>query len=732
MKISDMMKKKTKSEVVFARDQVKVKTKPKKEKRAKLKKNKKEFLKESSITNSDSSFKTSKLESIRVKLLITSLTPVLLIMILGYISYTKASTAIITNYEKSTLSTIESTGKYMTLQLNNVRAQLLQFLTDMKLKDYYSGTNEVDTIDNLKQYRELQSSLAATQVADKNIYSIHVFGKRGNGISLTSTLPRSTYADFLNSDEGKAWSEGSLNEQWVGEHKFLDGILKLDTNKYAVSIIKKFVNSNGFMVIDIKRDAMKEVLKGLDLGDGSITGFITADGKETLVNTEKENVFTNLTYYKEASQSQDTSKSSYEQYNKEEYLYLYTKIGDTGAVLCSLVPKDTILKQADSIKTITLVIVIIASIIAVTTGLLVSLGITRSLSSINRSLQKAGQGDLTVAFDIKRKDEFGLLGKSMADMISNMRELIKDVYNVSIKVTESAQEVNVSSEHILIASKDISSAVDEISAGVVHQASDAENCLVQMGTLSDKINLVSDSTNEIDRIANNTKEIVSKGFVIIDELNQKSKETTEITGVVIEGIEELDKQSRTIEGIVAVINDISSQTNLLSLNASIEAARAGEAGRGFAVVADEIRKLADQSMSAANDIKMIVDDIKNKTKGTVISAKQAETIVGSQGVALENTIELFQNINSHVGSLAISLGKISEGVNTIEEAKGDTLEAISSISAVSEQSAAATEEVSAIASTQITSVEDMNQLAIELLNDAKKLDESVSRFKIEE
>jgi methyl-accepting chemotaxis protein len=726
-----MMKKKTKPDVVFARDQEKVKTKPKKEKSTKFKKNKKDLTKESK-PKSDSSFKTSKLKSIRVKLLITSLTPVLLIMILGYVSYTKASKAIITNYEKSTLATIESTGKYMSLQLNNVRAQLLQYLADMKLKGYYSGTNEVDTIDNLKQYRELQSSLAASQVADKNIYSIHVFGKRGNGISLTSTLPRSTYEDFMNSEEGKVWTEGSLNEQWLGEHKFIDSLLKIDTNKYAISIVKKFISSNGFIIIDIKRDAVRDVIKSLDLGEGSITGFITADGKETLVNTEGENVFTNLSYYKEASQSETISKSSYEQYNNEEYLYLYTKIGETGAILCSLVPKATILKQVDSIKIITLVIVVIASIIAVTTGLLVSLGITRSLSSINRSLEKAGQGDLTVAFDVKRKDEFGLLGKSMADMISNMRELIKDVYNVSIKVTESAQEVNVSSEQILIASKDISLAVDEISAGVVHQASDAENCLVQMGTLSGKINLVSDSTNEIDQIANNTKEIVSKGFVIIDELNQKSRETTEITGVVIEGIEELDKQSRTIEGIVAVINDISSQTNLLSLNASIEAARAGDAGRGFAVVADEIRKLADQSMSAANDIKNIVDEIKNKTKGTVISAKQAETIVGSQGVALENTIQLFHNINSHVGSLAISLGKISEGVNTIEAAKGDTLEAISSISAVSEQSAAATQEVSAIASTQITSVEDMNQLAIELLNDAKKLDESVSRFKIEE
>ncbi|BCN32150.1 methyl-accepting chemotaxis protein [Anaeromicropila herbilytica] len=740
MKISEVMKKKT----AMTKDKVikKEKEPDKKNTEKKILKKKKTEKSKMVKTSTERSkekgkglninHKSINFNSIRAKLLVVSITPVLLIVLLGVISYSKASKAIISNYEKSTLSTIESTGKYMTLQFDNIDAKVLQYLSDSQLKDYYSGTNETDTINNLKQYRELQASLAAAQVADKNIYTIHVFGKRGNGISLTNYLPKSIYNDYTASEDGKVWEDNSVYAYWTGEHKFLDKITKEDPQKYAISVTRKFMGSNGFMVFDIKRSAIEGTLKSLDLGKGSIISFITADGKETLANTDKTSVFGKLSYYKESVKSKNTTDSTYEKYNNKEYLYLYTKIGDTGATLCSLVPKDMILKQANSIKYITIIIVLVASIIAVFAGTLVSSNITKALSKFNRSLEKVGQGDLTVTFDENRHDEFGLLGKSIADMISNMRNLIKEVYSVSNKVSESANEVSVSSEHILIASKDISTAVDEISTGVVQQASDSESCLHQMGTLSEKINLVSDNTNEIDRIAVNTKETVAKGFEIIDELNKKSKETTEITGVVINGIEELDKQSRTIEGIVGVINDISAQTNLLSLNASIEAARAGEAGRGFAVVADEIRKLADQSMTAANDIKKIVDDIKNKTQGTVVSAKKAETIVDSQAAALQNTIELFNNINSHVGNLTISLGRISEGVDTIEEAKKDTLEAISSISAVSEESAAATEEVSAIATTQITSVEDMNQLASGLLENAKKLEESVSRFKIEE
>lgn len=147
-------------------------------------------------------------------------------------------------------------------------------------------------------------------------------------------------------------------------------------------------------------------------------------------------------------------------------------------------------------------------------------------------------------------------------------------------------------------------------------------------------------------------------------------------------------------------------------------------------MADEIRKLADQSVKAASQIQSIVTEIQNKTQGTVVSAKQAENIVGSQTEALQRTIHVFENINKHVGKLANNLDNISIGVKGIETAKEDTLDAIRNISAVSQQTAAASEEVSATANNQIDSVENLSRSALELASDAKKLEEAILLFKI--
>jgi methyl-accepting chemotaxis protein len=282
----------------------------------------------------------------------------------------------------------------------------------------------------------------------------------------------------------------------------------------------------------------------------------------------------------------------------------------------------------------------------------------------------------------------------------------------------------------LSSTRGISTAIVEIENGVVQQAADTEQCLGQMSDLSDKINQVYDNTHKIEQIANDTKVIIGDGIQSVDELNDKSNATTEITRVVINEIEDLELQSGSIADFIEVINQISSQTNLLSLNASIEAARAGEAGRGFAVVAEEIRKLADQSVEASKQITEIVGKIQEKTKGTTASARQAESIVKSQMEALTKTVSAFENINQHVGNLVDNLNSISDGVRGIETAKDETLDAIRNISAISQQTATSSEEVSATANNQISSVEYLNKSASELAEDAKKLETAIQRFKL--
>jgi methyl-accepting chemotaxis protein len=251
-----------------------------------------------------------------------------------------------------------------------------------------------------------------------------------------------------------------------------------------------------------------------------------------------------------------------------------------------------------------------------------------------------------------------------------------------------------------------------------------------MEGLSNQIDRLTEKTSAMNNVANLTREVVNSGIGIVDDLNRKSKNTVNITQSVINDIQRLEAESSTISNIVATIDNISRQTNLLSLNASIEAARAGEAGAGFAVVADEIRKLAEQSAASAKQIGMIIKSIEAQTEKTVLTAKKAESIVSSQEKALQKTIEIFSDINKQVESLLESIDVILDGIGKIEVTKKDTLYAIESISAASEEATATSGELKITADNQLSTVELLNKAAERLKADAKNLEEAVHIFKM--
>jgi methyl-accepting chemotaxis protein len=342
----------------------------------------------------------------------------------------------------------------------------------------------------------------------------------------------------------------------------------------------------------------------------------------------------------------------------------------------------------------------------------------------------AANGDLTVQIKTKRKDEFLILSDSINNMILNMRQLIVKAASVGSAVANSSLYVSNTSEQLLDATRNITTALDEIQSGIIQQAEDSEECLAQSNQLSDKIHIVHDNTGEIEEKATKTKSIVQNGIRTIDELNKKTKATSEITKITIHNIGELEIESASIGQIVGVISDIADQTKLLSLNASIEAARAGEAGRGFSVVSDEIKKLAEKSVQAAKEIGYIVERIQNKTEETVTTVKKSEDIIKSQETVLKDVIFAFQNINLHVEGLAGNIESILHGVNDIEQSKVSTLNAITNISAVSQETAAAAEEMDATANQQLTAVEKLNEAAITLGDDAKQLVTAISVFRL--
>jgi len=688
----------------------------------------------SSVTGQKKGIAWDKLNSIKYRLSIGLLIPIVLLAVYGVVSFKRTEAAIISNHEASTHNTIDAISRYMSFGFNLIDKTAMEITNDINIKNYFNQKYD-EAMGNAKSYDDVYDRISMNVVANSFISNIHIIGYNGVCMSTSGVINHHLYDVVAKSEINQKFKETKSHNIWVGYHTVLDeampaGSQVYGTDKYATSLVRKLGNGLGFFIVDVSREQIMKMFSEYDLGEGSILGFITGDGRETLSIDGVEHVFVDLPYYQNALASEELSGYSYEKYNGKDYLFLYGKFKDVDGMVCALIPKSTILSKVAGIRALSVLFVTLSCVLAVIIVILITRDITRNINTLNKSIAQIAKGDLTTKLQLKRKDEFHALSSGITDMVEHMRALIGEVQGVSNTVSSSAMSLTGTAGELLEATKGISRAIDEIGQGMIQQSEDAEKCLHQMSNLSDQINQVYNNTNEIGQIASNTQSVANEGLYLIEELSSKSKATSEITQDVIRKIHEFKEKSKTIESFVNVIDSIASQTNLLSLNASIEAARAGEAGRGFAVVAEEIRKLADQTMNAAKQIKNTVKIIDLMNQDTVKTAEEAENIVASQNEALSRTVDAFNNISNRVNDLVSNMNNILERLKNIETAKEDTLNAVQSISAVTQQTSAATQEVNATAQNQIDAVERLREAAMVLESDARKLEDAIKIFRI--
>jgi methyl-accepting chemotaxis protein len=676
--------------------------------------------------------------TLRFRLIASFFIPIACIIILGLASFQKASTGIKDNYEVSTADSINMAAEYMRFGFQNVLAASNQYVSDNALTQYLSNTGDMLELSSTKS--SYSKSISSRKTTDEFIGNIYIISDTAFSLSTSQLKFNGFYAGLTGTEIGKYLKENPMKTLWDGQDEYLDSKLMTKPADYTMRIIRGFGRLDSVLIIDIKAETVYKILDDLTIDKSGILGVITPDGKEILAKTQDEGeatavessnpVFTSESFYQEATTSTELHGTKEINYNGAPYLFLYSKIGDTGAMICVLMPQATIDKQADSIKQITLIIVIIACILALLTALLLSMGIDRTIRGINSSLKLAAKGDFTVTFTSKRKDEFHILTEEIQETFQNVNTLIKQVKTSSSEVQLSSSDLSKTSEQFLTSAENISNAMNEIEQGINQQAKNAEECLNQMDSLSQRIELVSDSTKEIGQIADNTKKRIIEGTSTTDELNQQTSSTIAITTNIIHQIEKLAVKSSSINKIINVINDIANQTNLLSLNASIEAARAGEYGKGFAVVASEIRTLAEMSKSSVNDIKKIVNSIQEDTAGVVEIAKSAENVLTMQESAVKNTTESYKDIHESVEKLVVFLTYITENIDNINDARISTLEAVESISAVLEEIAASSNNVNQVSSDQLTAVSSLNESVTMLSTNADHLVRAVQKFTV--
>ncbi len=670
--------------------------------------------------------------SISFRLITAFIVPVLCIIVLGYVSYARASEALVNSYKTSTEQTADMMQQYISLIVTSEKDEFKTYLTDSDLNSYINGINtaEVDGATSKSYSDTIRNKMAL----DSKIKSVLFLIDGGKSIYVSSSsIPDDAYTSYTSSAQGTEVAENRFEWLVYGVDEEADATINIDSSSYFLRLARRMNDMQAVIVVNLDASFARSAMLSLDPGDGGYVAVVSADGAEFYSDSEidmEEPLIYGTDFYQQAVDGEDTSGNMEVTLNGENYLFVYSKLEIGDVMVTALVPESVMLAETADIKQMSVLLTIVAAVIALLLGMLISRQMSGTIQYILRQLRKVSKGDLTVRLKSRRKDEFGLLCDGVNETVEHVKGLIVHVNEVSAQLNDAAAYVSEASGTFMETSQDIQNAVSEIEIGVNKLDSGSEDCLSQMDSLSGKITNVSRNADEIGKLTSSTGDTITTGIESVQGLTESAKSTTEITQNVIAAIQELEAKSKSISRIVSAINDIAEQTNLLSLNASIEAARAGEAGKGFAVVAEEIRKLSDQCLDSAGRISDIVTEIVGKTGDVVKIAKRAEEIVSTQSGAVEETTASFHQIDRQVESLLEALDTISSNVQAMSSSRSETLEAIEGISAVSAETAACSTSVYSSADSQMEAIKDLDQAASQLRQRADNLVEILGTFTV--
>ena len=713
--------------------------KPKPEKAVKGKKASAE--KKQKAPKQKKSGKSSKLLSIRNKIVVCFLVPIVFMVIIGVSAYQKSAEGLSEKFTDSTLQTMRMATENLNMSCDFIRSEGLKYAYDDDLRKYFLGMFEDNPVDKLNFLTSTKSNLLSVQTSNPFISHMHIIPKKG--VNLLSTKLSSGVDGFLDEyKEDVASGEGRRSiPQWIDSHPVLDEKVTETEKDYIMAFEMMSQSNNACVVIDIKPSAITDFMEEIDIGDGSIIGFVTPGGRELVVENVEEgkesvlpeegNVFSGQEYYTavmgEAVADAGTAEVDFQ---GEKYLFIYSHSADIGFTTCALVPMRVVTSQATEIRNMTIGLVILACVIVVIVGIFITAGIENNMRRISRKFGDVAKGDLTVTVSAKGHDEFQDLAGSATNMIANTKKLVNQVSNATGELEVSAQNVGQASELIHEYSQDITRAIGEINEGMEEQSRHAQECVEKTDILSNEIQEVSHVVERVEKLVGETEGMINKGMEIVQVLGDRAGETTQMTVKVSESIESLRKESEIINSFVATITEITEQTNLLSLNASIEAARAGEAGRGFAVVAEEIRKLADDSAKAAGEIRNNVANITAQTQNSVESASQAKAMVELQTKAVEEVIAVFREMQERMGQLIEGLKDIVVSTEKADGERSAAVAAVKNISDIIEETAGSAETVNDVANKLLNHVEKLSTTASVLDENMEGLKNEISVFKI--
>ncbi len=455
------------------------------------------------------------------------------------------------------------------------------------------------------------------------------------------------------------------------QEEFIDRIAELLKNidKEAVLYEKTIFSERGRKLYNDFKDGMAEYSKVLP----KFTSLVEEGKKDEAVAVLKEGLFP------ASKKMQGSIASMLEGKVKQGKL-----LADENAAL------------ADKSGWIMLGLAIAGSILAFILGSIITASIATPVAALSADAKRMAEGDLQVSITVHSSDEIGLLADNFRIMAETLKETIR-------KVAETATTLASASQELTATASQLATGTEEMSAQAGTVATASEEMSATSSSIAQSCHQAAESSSHASDAATSGSAVVSSSINIMEQIANRVQSTAET-------IRLLGERSDQIGAIVATIEDIADQTNLLALNAAIEAARAGEQGRGFAVVADEVRALAERTTRATHEISTMIKNIQSETKTAVTTMQQGVVEVergsseaGKSGQALQEILSQINDVTSQVNQIATAA---EEQTATTNEITNNILQ----ISMVVQESTRAAHESASAANDLSTVAEELQTL----------------------
>lgn len=459
-------------------------------------------------------------------------------------------------------------------------------------------------------------------------------------------------------------------------------------------------------------------------------GQVLLDAAGNIV-TEEQNIAVSEDYQEIISEVMRGNAGSDKIKNEgETYIVSYTPIllkgeSDSWSVL-TLYSEAAAMAPVHQMIAIAAVIAIVMIAAAILVAAVLARRLTHPIVAITELIGNASDGDFTVQAEEGSRNEIGVLSKSFNKMIGKISVILTKIATITGEVVESADHLNQIELHM----DSTSQAVHEILEGSEEQDADVKRVVFQQETLGVKFEQLQEKSGFLLTDAQNTITSGENGMQSVMELRRQNEDASKGIANAYQKIMTLEEQSKKISGILSTINEISSQTGLLSLNASIEAARAGEHGRGFSVVAESIGKLAADSSAATVDIEKIIAELCGDILEVVTDMELIRKGIDGQAQAVDKVQKTFSDFRVLAEKTRESVRNVEGLIVDMRACDHSVMEAVERIRKISENTAKLTEKVADSLEEQLKGIHQVAAGIENLSTVSEEMKQEMTKFKL--